>query len=369
MSEHEILPGNLPTSFLYPAQAIFDSGGKVEIHIDAGEELQVDFSSPRMLEAMRLAKELGKEYSQPRTQTDIFEIIEGVGDIVFRLFGPYNRDYMEKFREHRGASIPEEEKQKQLYQIVYGEDSGEVLELSDIETGDLICSEFATVGAVLCHTAGLKTYMMRSPAVIFRVAGYDASAQSVGGGGGHSSIVIVDDCDRILSTAEFSSHRRYSWGRHLWQNTMKNLSPMTIAELREGTPLVAVNALYMFVYFMGDPLQFGPEDYFQHSQYEGIDTNLRKEPAYRLYDHCREQIVSIFNQQPFCAILRFFKANTPTHRQELFLDLAEDELERVQLQGEFDWIQSILDSHNNSVFVWLDWRRSCFFDRFMQRFG
>ena len=369
MSESEILPGCLPISFLYPAQAIFDSGGKVEIHIDEGEELLVDFSSPRMSEAIRLATNLGEAYPQPRTEADIFDIVEEIGDIVFRLFGPYSRDYVKKFIELKTEELSEEEKKKQLYEIVYGKDTGEVLELSSIETGDLICSEFAAVGAVLCHTAGLKVYMMRSPAIIFHVAGYDSSAESAGGGGGHSSIVVVDDCDQILCAAEFSSHHRYPWGPQFWQNTMKNLSPMTLSELREGTPLVAVNSLYLYAYFMGNPLQFEPEDYFQHSQYEGIDTNLRKEAAHRLYDYYREQIVSTFHMQSFCAILRFFTANTLTQRQELFLSLAEDEWEKEQLQDVFDWTQSFLDEHNNTVMVWLKWRYYFFYDRFMKRFG
>ena len=132
MTDLKILAGQLSTSFLYPAQAIFDRGGKVEIYIDEGEELQIDFSSPRMSEAIQLARELSETYKHPRTQTDIFELIEGVGEIIFDLFGPYNRDYMKKFIELKATDLPEEEKQKQLYKIVYGEDTGTVLELSDV---------------------------------------------------------------------------------------------------------------------------------------------------------------------------------------------------------------------------------------------
>ena len=62
-----------------------------------------------------------------------------------------------------------------VYERLYGDDHGQVLEISDMEYGTFISPEFATVTAVIYHIAGLQIFMVRAPLALSRQNNYDKS--------------------------------------------------------------------------------------------------------------------------------------------------------------------------------------------------
>ena len=298
MRLYPVQQGGNPHAFLYSAHHILTSNGMVEVFADEGVELQVDLESERMEEALARLSTVEKP-SAPYHLDAVFAVVEVIGDIVFELFGGYNSVYISLRQSMEKQHIDSATIGQKLYQELYGEDDGNVLNISEMEKGSFICPEFAAITAVLCHLAGLRAYVVRAPVAISIQKTYKTPSVH----GGHSTVLIVDENDEILCLAENAQVTR--WDKPmLWQSTVRALRSMTIEEFVNGQPFIGANHYSITTLFMDDPIGMSTDGYFQHSQYEGTDYTISDTASKALFEYYRDDYINTLESSHFFLLKR-----------------------------------------------------------------
>ena len=334
--------GQNKNTFLYPAHCIFDSNGKVQIYVDDGEEIQIDFASPRMKKALKRVSTLAEEYPEPRRLNDILMLVEKIGDVEQDCFGLYNNQYFQLKERHRRQGLGEVAIHQKLYQEIYAGNNHRIMKLSDQKKNTFLCTEFAASVAVLCHQAGLNTYILRAPCTIaFQHSSADPLVYS-----GHSAVVITDEREEILCLAECSTAVRRPGPHWMWFTTIRSIESMTIADLVKGKPFIGVNYQLIYMMSMGDPLRFGPKDYFAHSQFDGTDYKIRSSAVKKLFEHYKEEYhLRIANSELFL-LVKLLRLEEEVVLEHLWLLSWGN-------RNNYLWLKEQYQQHQSFALLWL----------------
>ena len=136
--QYPIRCGKNPKSFLYSAHNIIENQGFVQVFPDKDAELLIDFTTDRMKRALAKVQEYGGLARIPFDE--LSNLVEYIGDVVYETFGQYNIEYLrigDKFSKATDFAIVS----RARYNEIYGEDDGEILRISDIESGTFLCQD------------------------------------------------------------------------------------------------------------------------------------------------------------------------------------------------------------------------------------
>ena len=326
--------GKNPKSFLYSAHNIIENQGFVQVFPDKDAELLIDFTTDRMKTALAKVQEYGGLPSN-YTFDELSNLVEYIGDVVYETFGQYNIEYLrigDKFSKNTDFAIVS----RARYNEIYGEDDGEILRISDIESGTFLCPEFAAVTGVLCHYAGLNAYIVRSPVALGTQDKYTSPSVYAG----HSTVILTDQHENILCLVESSTLSRYLERSYLWQTTIAPLVSLTLQDLLNGQPFVGCSYYTFVILMMGDPIGLSETDYFTHSQYEGIDRSVRREAVERLYKYYQPYVNQIMKDSPYYLIKRWLDLDEGVGQQlcESHLDVGIFQQSRRAYQRNGYWV-------------------------------
>ena len=231
---------------------------------------------------------------------DIFLLVEKIGDIVFETFGPYSAEWFQIRDELKGqgdSTFISLSTYKQLYK----EDDGEILQISDMEYGSFICPEFAAVTAVLCHIAGLHAFVVRAPLALGMQYHYEEPFF-----GEHSTVLITNVHGEIYVWLKTRCRIGILIQNICGNRPGKSLTKLHLDDFLKGQPFVGVGYMSIYTLFMGNPVGLSDADYFEHSQYEGLDYTIKEEAIKRLFQYYREDYMNTIENSSFFLIKKMF---------------------------------------------------------------